>query len=230
MPEYPFIPYRPQRLDESEQLRRAKEFYQEMEARRSVRFFSSQPVPRQLIEYAIRTASSAPSGAHRQPWKFVAVDDAATKRRIRIEVEREEKTSYQKRMPDEWLKALQPLGTSWQKPYLETVPWIVVAFAESYGLSETGSKQKNYYVQESVGIACGFLIAALHHMGLSTLTHTPSPMGFLRSVLGRPKNEKPYILFPIGYAAPDATVPSLNRKPFQEVAVWNPDPASGTES
>lgn len=228
MTEYPSIPFQPPVLDEAEQLRRAKEFYEEMEARRSVRFFSDRPVPRTLIEYAIRTASTAPSGAHRQPWKFVAVDDANIKRRIRIEAEREEKISYQKRMPDEWLKALKPLGTTWQKPYLETVPWIVVAFAESYGVDPDGSKRKNYYVQESVGIACGFLIAALHRMGLSTLTHTPSPMGFLRKILGRPPNEKPYILFPIGYAAPEATVPKLDRKPLEEVAVWNPD--SGTDS
>ncbi len=230
MTKHSFIPYQPGRLDENEQLRRAKEFYEEMDARRSVRRFSSRPVHRRLVEYAIRTASSAPSGAHRQPWRFVAVDDAAIKRRIRIEAEREEKISYEKRMPDEWLEALRPMGTSWQKPYLETVPWIVVVFAQSYGLSEGGSKQKNYYVQESVGIACGFFIAALHHMGLSTLTHTPSPMGFLRSILGRPKNEKPYILFPVGYAASDATVPKLNRKPLQEVTSWNPDPDSGTDS
>jgi nitroreductase len=193
-----------------------------MSARRSIRHFSADPVPRELIELAIRTAGTAPSGANRQPWRFVAVSDPATKRRIRIAAEEEEKKSYSERMPDEWLQALEPLGTNWQKPYLETVPWIVVVFEEIHGITEDGGVRKNYYVKESVGIACGMFIAALHHMGLSTLTHTPSPMGFLREILGRPRHERPYILFPVGYAAADATVPDIQRKPLDEIAVWNP--------
>ncbi len=194
-----------------------------MESRRSVRFFSEEPVPRELIEIAIRTASSAPSGAHRQPWRFVAVDDPAIKREIRIAAEEEERATYEGgRMPDEWRQALAPLGTDWHKPYLETVPWLVVAFEEVHGVHTDGSARKNYYVKESVGIACGLFLAALQSMGLYTLTHTPSPMGFLREILDRPKNERPFILFPVGYAAPDATVPDLKRKSLDEVAIWNP--------
>ncbi|HSR69744.1 MAG TPA: nitroreductase family protein [Acidobacteriota bacterium] len=222
--EYPHVDFEMEEFEPQEQMRRARDFYREMDGRRSVRFFSDRDVPRELIEYAIRTASTAPSGAHRQPWRFVAVSNAETKHQIRLAAEKEEKLSYQQRMPDEWLEALRPLGTDWRKPFLEIVPWIVVVFAESYGLDGDGGKRKNYYVQESVGIACGLFIAALHHMGLATLTHTPSPMGFLSHILGRPKNEKPYILFPIGYPSHDATVPDLKRKTLDEVAVWNPRP------
>lgn len=218
---YPQIPYDSRRYGESELVERGHDFYAEMSRRRSVRHFSDAPVPRAAIELAIQTASTAPSGAHRQPWRFVAVSDAELKRRIRTAAEKEEYESYEGgRMPDEWLQALRPLGTSWQKPYLETVPWIVVVFEELYGLNPDGSRRKNYYVKESVGIACGMFIAALHHMGLSTLTHTPSPMGFLSQLLERPKNEKPYILFPIGYPAEGATVPELVRKPLVDVSVW----------
>ena len=220
--EYPHVPYHPERLAEEEMLRRARDFHAEMERRRSVRFFSDDPVPRELIELAIRTASSAPSGAHRQPWKFVVVDDPALKREIRIAAEAEERKSYESRMPDEWLEALRPLGTDWRKPFLETVPFLVVVFEELWGLDENGEKRKNYYVPQSVGLACGLFIAALHNMGLSTLTHTPSPMEFLRKILGRPRNEKPYILFPVGYAAADATVPDLRRKSLEDVVLWNP--------
>ncbi len=220
-----FIPYRPERLDEPTMLGRAREFHQLMESRRSVRFFSEEPVPQELIELAIMTASSAPSGAHRQPWRFVAVSDPATKRQIRIAAEEEERISYEERMPPDWLAAIAPMGTNWQKPYLETVPWIVVVFEEQHGVAADGQAIKNYYVKESVGIACGMFIAALHNMGLATLTHTPSPMGFLSEILARPKNEKPYILFPIGYPTDDAVVPDLARKSLDEVAVWNPRPA-----
>jgi nitroreductase len=204
-------------------LANARSFYELMAARRSVRHFSPDPVPRELVELAIRTASTAPSGANRQPWRFVAVSEADTKRRIREAAEREERISYEGgRMPPEWLEALAPLGTGWRKPYLETVPWIVVVFEEVHGRKEDGSPRKNYYVKESVGIACGIFIAALHRMGLATLTHTPSPMGFLRDILGRPRNERPFILFPIGYPAPDAEVPDIGRKPLEEVAIWDP--------
>jgi nitroreductase len=220
----PFIPLKFERLSPEESARRAAEFYALMDRRRSVRDFSSEPVPRELVETAIRTASTAPSGAHRQPWRFVVVGDPEIKRRIRIAAEAEEKKSYEERMPDEWLEALKPLGTTWQKPFLETVPWIVVAFEELYGVDASGAKSKNYYVRESVGLACGLFIASLHTMGLVTLTHTPSPMGFLREILGRPKNERPYILFPVGYPAEGAEVPDLRRKSLEEVAIFDPVP------
>ena len=218
----PFIPYRPERLPEAEMLRRARDFFQEMDRRRSVRSFSPDPVPRELVELAIRTASTAPSGAHRQPWRFVVVGDPAVKREIRVAAEAEEYESYiGGRMPPEWIEALAPLGTSWEKPYLEIVPWIVVVFEERYGVDPDGRKRKNYYPNESVGIACGLFIAALHRMGLATLTHTPSPMAFLSRILRRPPNEKPFILFPIGYPAPDAEVPDLTRKKLDEVVDWH---------
>ena len=222
--QYPFIPYRPTRHDPAEMRRRAEDFYHHLDSRRSVREFSDEPVPRELVEYAIRTASTAPSGAHRQPWRFVVIGDPEIKRKIRIAAEEEEKKSYEDRMPDDWLEALKPFGTDWRKPFLEIVPWIVVAFEELYGFDEDGNKRKNYYVRESTGLACGMFISALHNMGLSTLTHTPSPMGFLREILGRPKNERPYILFPVGYAAADVEVPDLRRKELDEVAIFDPEP------
>jgi len=206
-------------LEEMKQ--RARAFYEEMSTRRSVRDFSDRDVPKALIEDAIRTAATAPSGAHRQPWTFVAVDDPDLKHEIREAAEEEERKNYDERMTDEWLDALQPLGTDWQKPFLDTAPWIVVCFAESYGMDDDGSKIKNYYVQESVGIACGMFITALHHIGLATLTHTPAPMKFLGQILNRPSNERPYILFPVGYPADDATVPDITRKPLGEIVQWN---------
>lgn len=219
-----FDPYSPERVPSEEGLSRGRSFFEELDRRRSVRFFSDDPVPREAIELAIRTASTAPSGAHRQPWRFVAVSDAGLKREIRVAAEAEERESYEGgRMPQEWLDAIRPLGVSWRKPYLETVPWIVVVFEELYGLGADGARQKNYYVKESVGIACGLFVASLHRMGLATLTHTPSPMNFLAKILRRPKNERPYILFPIGYPAADCTVPRLRRKSLDEVAVWDPD-------
>ena len=218
-----FVPLRHERLPDEEMARRARDLYAEMDRRRSVRDFAPEPVPRELIELAIRTASTAPSGAHRQPWRFVAVCDPALKRRIREAAEEEERINYEGgRFPEEWLAALAPLGTGWRKPHLEDAPWLVVVFEELYGVDAGGGKRKNYYVKESVGIACGLFIAALHHMGLVTLPHTPSPMRFLGDVLGRPRNEKPYILFPVGYPAAGATVPDLRRKPLDEVAVWDP--------
>jgi nitroreductase len=228
-PDVARIPYRSVRLDPTAMLERAEAFYHLLERRRSVRDFSSEDVPRRLIEIAIRTASTAPSGAHRQPWRFVAIDDPALKRRIRQAAEEEERRNYLGgRMPEEWLEALAPLGTDWRKPHLEQAPWLVVVFEELHGVRADGSKRKNYYVKESVGIACGLFIAALHNMGLATLTHTPSPMGFLGQILGRPRWEKPYILFPVGYPAPDAEVPDLRRKSLDEVTVWNPAPEDST--
>jgi nitroreductase len=200
---------------------RAEAFYALMDRRRSVRDFSDRPVPRELIERAIQTAGTAPSGAHRQPWRFVAVDDPQIKHEIREAAEAEERESYENRMSDEWLEALAPIGTDWQKPFLETAPWLVVCFAERYEVKENGEKVKNYYVQESCGIACGLFITALHYMGLATLTHTPSPMRFLNDILKRPSNERPYILFPVGYPAEAATVPDLDRKPLDDIVQWN---------
>jgi iodotyrosine deiodinase len=218
---HPFIPYRSGRLTPDESLRRARDFHAEMDRRRSVRAFSPEPVPRELIEIAIRTASTAPSGAHRQPWKFVVVGDPALKREIRAAAETEEYESYiGGRMPEEWLEALAPLGTNWEKPFLETAPWLVVVFEELYGFDAEGRKRKNYYPKESVGIACGLFIAALHRMGLATLTHTPSPMAFLSRLLDRSVNEKPFILFPVGYPAEGVEVPDLKRKELEAISLW----------
>ncbi len=202
-------------------LQRATEYMGFMESRRSVRQFSPHPVPRELIELAIQVASTAPSGAHRQPWRFVAIGDADLKREIRIGAEKEEYESYEGgRMSEEWRRALLPIGTTWEKPFLEVVPWIVVVFEETYRVEPDASTSRNYYVKESVGIACGLFIAAIHQMGLATLTHTPSPMSFLNDILGRPRNERPFILFPIGYPADDAEVPNLRRKTTDEVSTW----------
>lgn len=214
------IPFEHNRYPEKTMVDRADAFYEMMNTRRSIRFYSDDPVPRHLIERAILTASTAPSGAHMQPWTFVAISDPAVKRKIRIAAEKEEKESYGGRMSEEWLEALAPFGTNWEKPFLETVPWIVVCFAQSYGFNDDESRRKHYYVQESCGIACGMFISALHNMGLATLTHTPSPMKFLNEILGRPKNEKPFILFPVGYPASDATVPDISRKALQDVSAW----------
>lgn len=223
--EHGFIPYRPARIPEGEALARGRAFLEKMERRRSVRHFSTDPVPREAVELAIQAASTSPSGAHRQPWTFVVVSDPAIKRRIREAAEEEERISYEGgRMPPEWLEALAPLGTDWRKPYLETVPYLVVVFEQIHGHHPDGRTRKNYYVRESVGLASGLFIAALHEMGLSTLTHTPSPMAFLSRILGRPKHERPVILFPIGYPAPDAQVPDLKRKSLDEIRVWDPEP------
>jgi iodotyrosine deiodinase len=221
MSEHSFINYNLTRLVDEEMRRRADEFYELMSQRRSVRHFSSEEVPRELIERAIETASTAPSGAHRQPWRFVAIGNAEIKRQIRVAAEEEERISYESgRMPQEWLDALAPFGTNWEKPFLEVAPWIVVVFEEMYGTNTDGSQRKYYYVKESVGMACGLFIAALHNMGLAALTHTPSPMAFLSRILKRPPNEKPYVLIPIGYPADDARVPLLKRKMMDDIATW----------
>jgi iodotyrosine deiodinase len=229
MPEsFPFLSFRMDRLSEKEMLQRGRELLDELSRRRSVRDFSDEPIPRECIELAIRIAATAPSGANRQPWKFVAVSDPDTKRQIRMAAEAEERQSYEGRMSAEWLRALAPLGTDWRKPYLETVPWLVVVFEEIHGVGPGGEVVKNYYVKESVGIACGLFIVALQRMGLATLTHTPSPMAFLSKILGRPENERPYILFPVGYPAADATVPDIRKKTLADVAVWDRRPAADT--
>ncbi|NND01158.1 MAG: nitroreductase family protein [Acidimicrobiia bacterium] len=218
MADFPTIPYQPLDLDTEGVVERATHDFKFMDRRRSVRDFSSEPVPRQAVEYAIRTASTAPSGAHRQPWTFVLVGDPAVKRQIREAAENEERINYEGgRLPAHWRQALAPLGTSWDKPFLETAPWLVVVFEQRYGIGTEGERQHNYYVKESVGIACGMFIATLHRIGLVTLTHTPSPMAFLTKLLGRPENERPFILFPVGYPAPGATVPDIERKALDEV-------------
>jgi len=214
------LPLRFERLEKVEMKNRANAFYEQMNKRRSVRFFSEEPVPKYLIERAILTAGTSPSGAHRQPWHFVAISDPERKRQLRQAVEAEEKRSYEERMPPAWLEALAPIGTTWEKPFIETAPWIVVCFEELYSFDEDGHKCKNYYVQESCGIACGMFIAAIHTMGLVTLTHTPSPMGFLSSLLQRPINEKPFMLFPVGFPSLHASVPNLSRKPLAKISTW----------
>ncbi len=201
---------------------RATEFYAEMDRRRSIRAFSSDAVPKRLIELAIQTASTATSGAHQQPWTFVAVGDPGTRWHIRQVAEAEERRSYESRMSEGWLDALAPLGTDWRKPYLETAPWLMVLFEQVHGTFPDGTHRKRRYTRESVGIAAGVFIAAIHHMGLATLTHTPSPMGFLTRVLARPRNERPFVLFPVGHPAADATVPDLRRKSLEEVATFDP--------
>jgi nitroreductase len=216
----PMIPLHFERLPLVEQERRADEFFNEMNRRRSVRFFSDEPVPRHLIEQAIRTASTAPSGAHRQPWTFVLSGDPEVKRQIRVNAEEEERVNYEGgRLPEHWREALEPLGTDWRKGFLETVPWIVVLFEQRYGVDAGGQRLHHFYVKESCGIAAGLFIAALHHMGLATLTHTPSPMAFLTKLLGRPENERPFCMFPIGYPSDDCVVPDLRRKGLDEVRV-----------
>jgi iodotyrosine deiodinase len=214
-----FVALEFQRLPEDEQLRQSREFRGAMRARRTVRHFSTEPVLPELIENAIATAATAPSGAHQQPWTFVVVTDPEVKRAIRVAAEEEERRSYDGRMPDEWLEALRPLGTDWRKPHIEDAPLLVVVFEQAYGLRADGSKVKHYYVKESVGIAVGLLLASLHVAGLATLTHTPSPMGFLREILGRPENERPYVLIPVGYPAGGCVVPDLERKPLDDVLV-----------
>ena len=191
-----------------------------MATRRTTRHFSSDPVPREAIEEAIRTAGTAPSGAHQQPWTFVAVSDPELKQRIRDAAEREEYENYHGRMPSEWLQALAPLGTDEHKSHLTDAPWLVVVFRKSYGVNADGSKRPHYYTQESVGIATGFFIAAVHMMGLVTLTHTPNPMGFLSELLERPPNEKAYLILPVGYPTPDAKVPDIERLPLSAIATW----------
>jgi nitroreductase len=199
---------------------RAQAFLAEMRRRRTVRDFSDREVPRAVIEAAVATAGTAPSGANQQPWTFACISDAATKRRIRSAAEEEEKAFYSGRAGAEWLDALAHLGTDWEKPFLETAPWLIAIFGQRWGTGPDGQKVKHYYVPESVGIATGFLIAALHGAGLATLTHTPSPMGFLNEICGRPESEKAYILLVAGFPAEGCRVPVIAKKRIDEIAVW----------
>lgn len=218
--EYKFVQHVPFSYEEEEMKTRVERFYQYMDHRRSVRHFSDKPVPREVVEKLVLAASTAPSGAHKQPWTFCIISDAEIKKQIRIAAEKEELESYQNRMSEEWLQALAPLGTDWNKPFLETAPWLIIVFKKTYDLDEEGQRSKNYYVNESVGLAAGFLISAIHHAGLVTLTHTPSPMNFLQKILDRPENEKPFLLLPVGYAADAVEVPDLERKELEDIAVW----------
>ncbi len=217
---HPFVPlqFAPRSLEQSRT--DADAFYHTMQARRTTRHFSSRPVPRDLIELAIRTAGTAPSGAHQQPWTFVAIADADLKGRMRAAAEVEEHAFYNGRAPDEWLEALAPLGTDEVKTHMTDAPWVVVLFRQAYGFRADGSKRPYYYTEESCGIAAGLFIAAIHAMGLVTLTHTPSPMAFLRELLQRPVNEKPMLVLPVGYPAADARVPDISRKSLEEIAVF----------
>jgi iodotyrosine deiodinase len=202
-------------------LARAKAFYEHLKTRRTVRDFSPVAIPQSVIEYAIRTAGSAPSGANKQPWFFVAISDPALKKKIRIEAEKEEKTFYAGKAGKEWLRDLEHLGTDEHKPFLETAPWLIVVFQQNYGLDvDTGKRTKNYYIHESVGLACGLLLASLHDAGLATLTHTPSPMGFLRDLLGRPKNERAVMIVVAGFPDKNAMVPDIKRKALEEIAMF----------
>ena len=205
-------------FSEEDMRRRSTTFYAEADRRRSVREFSGRKVPIDVIHNCVRAAGTAPSGAHRQPWHFVVVSDPAVKSRIRAAAEEEEREFYGGRAPRDWLDALAPLGTNDKKPFLETAPYLIAIFARSYGVDEHGEREKNYYVQESVGIATGILITALNHCGVACLTHTPSPMGFLNEILGRPSNERPFLLLVVGYPAKGATVPDLRRKPLDDIA------------
>lgn len=217
-------------LDDAERLRRAQAFEATMRTRRTVRHFSDAPVPQEVIESAIRTAGRAPCGANQQPWSFVAVSAADVKRRIREAAEAEERAFYGGRAPREWLDALQPFGTDAEKPFLETAPWLIAVFGQSHGVRGDGSHEKHYYVKESVGLATGFLLAALHHAGLATLTHTPSPMGFLREVLGRPANEQAFVLVVTGLPAPNAVVPRIEKKALADIASFVSDAHSAVEA
>lgn len=203
-----------------EMQRRATEFQTEIERRRTVREFSDRPIPREVIEACLRTAGTAPNGANLQPWHFVVVTDPKLKHAIRVAGEKEEREFYEHKAPQEWLDALAPLGTNADKPFLEVAPYLIVIFAETYGLLPDGRKVKHYYVQESVGIATGLLIAAVHHAGLVSLTHTPNPMGFLNSLLGRPVHERPFLILVVGYPAEDARVPDIRKKPLEAIATF----------
>ncbi len=213
------IAYRPERTDAATTVQRSAQFLELMDGRRSVRHFSSDPVPQEVIDNMIRTASTAPSGAHKQPWTFCVVTDPQLKHQIREAAEEEERENYSGRMPKEWLEDLAPLGTDADKEFLDVAPCLIVVFKHAHDLKSDGSRRKNYYVEESVGIACGFLLAALRNAGLVALTHTPSPMNFLAKLLGRPDNERAFLLIPVGYPAENCEVPDLRRKDLEEVMV-----------
>ncbi len=209
-----------QRISEEEAKQRSQSYYNWLDSRRSVRDFSDKNVPKEVIENLIKSASTAPSGAHKQPWTFCVISNAKLKSEIRIAAEKEEKISYESRMSERWKQDLAPLGTDMNKPFLEIAPWLIIAFKKIYEIDENGSKHNNYYVNESIGIACGMLISAIHNAGLVTLTHTPSPMNFLASILNRPSNERAFLLLPVGYAEQPAYVPDIERKELSDVSFF----------
>ncbi len=215
--DFPFIDFTRETYSAEEMIERSQSFLEWADQRRSVRDFSDQPVPKEVMENILMTASTAPSGAHKQPWTFCLISNSALKSKLRALAEEEEKKSYGGRMSDEWLEDLAPLGTDWQKEFIDIAPWIVVVMKRPYEMQEDGTKRQNYYVSESVGLASGFLLMAVHHAGLVALTHTPSPMNFIAKALNRPENERPFLLIPVGYPAKDAKVPDLNRKSKQDV-------------
>lgn len=217
---YPFEEYNRETYPEAEVLKRSTEFYQWIDQRRTVRDFSDRPIPKEVIDNLIMSASTAPSGAHKQPWTFCVVSNPDLKKKIREAAEEEEYESYNGRMSEEWLEDLKPLQTDWKKSFLETAPYLIIVFKKAYNLDENGNKRNNYYVNESVGLAAGFLLAAIHHAGLVALTHTPSPMNFLAKLLDRPANERPVLVIPVGYPTDDTYVPQLKRKPLNDVAVF----------
>ena len=218
MPSPEFDPLSFHEYPPEEMRTRAADFYADVRRRRTVREFSERPVPVEIIQDCLRAAGTAPNGANMQPWHFVVVSDAGVKQRIRVAAEEEERNFYQERAPQEWLEALAPLGTDWRKPFLDSAPYLIAIFAQKHSLTASGKRVKNYYVAESVGIATGVLITALHHAGLATLTHTPSPMNFLAEILGRPANEKPFLLLVAGYPALDTQVPRITKKPLEDIA------------
>jgi iodotyrosine deiodinase len=216
---YPFTAYSKETFAAEEMINRSAAFYKWLDKRRTVRDFSDKPVPKEVIENIILSASTAPSGAHKQPWTFCVVSNPEIKKQIRKEAEKEEFESYNGRMPQEWLKDLQPLQTDWRKEFLEIAPYLIIVFKKSYEINANGEKGNVYYAAESCGLACGFLLAAIHNAGLAALTHTPSPMNFLAKVLNRPENEKPFLLIPVGYAADECWVPDLKRKEITDVMI-----------
>jgi iodotyrosine deiodinase len=216
-PQYSPVPLEFDRLDPEEAIARSRAFAATMEARRSVRLFSPEPVPRELIDNALAVAGTAPSGAHQQPWTFALVSDPELKAKLREAAEKEERDFYERRATDEWKEAIEPIGTDWVKTHITDAPYVIVVFEQPWRPGPDGTKIKHYYVRESVGIAVGFLLAALQVSGLCALTHTPSPMGFLRELLDRPEHERPFILIPVGYPAEDAVVPDLSRKPLDAI-------------
>ena len=219
MSDYRPVRYAPPRPAPAAAAAASHEFLRQMSSRRSVRAFSPDPVPVELVRTAVATAATAPSGAHQQPWTFVHVTDAGVRAAIREAAEAEERRSYQGRLGQQWLDALRPLGTDWRKPHLTDAPHLLVVFAQAHGVDAAGNRRKHYYVAESVGIACGLLLASLHLAGLAALTHTPSPMRFLAEILDRPRHERPYVVVPIGWPAADCVVPDLRRRPLDEVLV-----------
>lgn len=213
-----FIPYQQKELTADEQLQKSEDFFQHLDKRRSIREFSDKPIDIKVIENIIKTASTAPSGANKQPWTFCVISNPELKTKIRAAAEKEEKENYANRMSERWLEDLEPFGTNWEKPFIEIAPYIIVVFKRAHETIKR-EKRNNYYVNESVGIACGMLIAAIHNAGLASLTHTPSPMNFLTKVLNRPENERPYLLIPVGYATKDAKVPDITRKSIKDIIV-----------